>query len=142
MTTKSTLARAGGLVGALLIACLPSLVIAATIEPLSATSGTIATEQLSEPRALTSPEVVTVVDWLERHRSGWGINFATGPAPTILISLDTAERKEALILALWAGPKYPGWQQSVIVESPAGTPLGIQNFSAEELAPILAITHR
>lgn len=128
-----------GLAVASLVVTSPILALGRTITIPATTSGRIISDQLDTPKALTPSDIATITNWLERHRFGWQMNVVTPPAPTTSISLDTVGEKAALALSLWQGPKYPGWQTTVTVESPAGNPIGIQKFSPEELAPLLGI---
>jgi hypothetical protein len=89
-------------------------------------------------RQLTASEVKAISDWLAQHRQRWTINVATSPAPTVLISLQTARQETALTLSLWLGPKYPSWNHAVIVEY-ARKFILIQSFNDRELAPFLRL---
>ncbi|MGI4943267.1 MAG: hypothetical protein ACRYHQ_22350 [Janthinobacterium lividum] len=131
-----------GLVTAALAELLPTSGGAETIKQFDGRSGSVVSDGQSEPRPLTGAELAIVNNWLVRHRIGWRSNFASPPPPTASISLDTERQRSALVLEFWTGPNYPGWQQAVAIEVPAGSPTGLQSFNPEELAPLLDIVRR
>ena len=131
-----------GLVTAVLAKLLPTSGGAETIKQLEGRLGSVVSDGQSGPRPLTGAEVAVVNNWLARHRIGWRPNLASPPPPTASISLDTERQRSALVLEFWTGPNYPGWQQAVAIEVPAGSPTGLQSFNPEELAPLLDVVRR
>lgn len=131
-----------GLMTIALTGLLPASGGAETIKQFDGQAGSVVLNGQSGPRPLAKTEVAVVNNWLARHRTGWRPNLASPPTVTASIALDTERHPSALVLELWIDPEYPGWQQAVAIEMPAGTPMGLQSFSPEELAPLLDIVRR
>jgi hypothetical protein len=105
-------------------------------------AGQVSTDHAGSTRPLTASEVATVSDWLAQHRYGWKPNFVTSPAGTLYISLDTASQRSAVRLTFWPGPKYPGWNGTVLLELSPHTPqqtILVQSFADYDLAPDLRL---
>ena len=124
---------------AMVVSLTPTLATGATVPVPDAAGGSVSVGQGSAPRALSNTEAAAVTTWLKRHSAGWQSNAATPPIPTATVTLDAAGQIPGVRLSLWPGPKYPGWTKSVLAETAAGRPIGIQNFSPAELAPLLEI---
>jgi hypothetical protein len=88
-------------------------------------------------RALSAAAIGRVADWLRAHRSGWQANLATPPLPLLRVCLDTAAQRGAVCLLLWPGAARPGWNHAVIMERPAGHPVGVRTVGDAELAALL-----
>ena len=138
MTTSSNL-QVGLLAAAMAVSLAPISAMGATVPVPDAAGGSVSVGQRSTPRPLSTSETTAVTTCLRRHSTGWQTNMATPPTPTATVALDAAGQSPGVRLSLWPGPKYLGWTKSVLAETTAGRPIGIQDFSPAELAPLLGV---
>lgn len=111
--------------------------VSASTLALPAVVGGRVTTREAGTRALSAAELTVVLEWLKRHGSGWGSNYASPPVAEVLIELDAAENRPALTLSLWPRQKAVSWRTSVIVEGAGigGSPR-IQGFTTGEFAQL------
>ena len=132
MRAKRWMIAAAMLAGAALVHTVAS---ARTIEIPQITAG-VSVARFGVPKPLSPAQLAMATGWLKHHQSGWNDNLATPPTESASISLDTVQQKAVLTLIFWPGRTYVGWNRSVIVTDANGRPLGIQTFTARQLAPL------
>jgi hypothetical protein len=138
MSTDIQAARLSALAGRIGVLLMISVLMASCgVDIPQIVAGQISTDQGTRP--LTPSEVAILSNWLAQHRSGWQPNFVTRPAGTVYISLDAASRPAAVRLTLWPGPKYPGWNGTVLLGLFPQEDIRVQSFADYDLAPILGL---
>ena len=100
-------------------------------------SGSVFDATQSSPRQLSPDNLLALAAWIDRHQSGWRLNVATHPVPLMHVTLNTPAKQAAVCLSLWPSPQRTGWSHAVIMEQPAGYPMGIQTLNGDELTALM-----
>ena len=82
--------------------------------------------QTSTGAKLSQPQVAALNDWLRSHPSGWGLNFATPPAPSLVLRINQESGRNST-LELW---DEEGWRGAIVIDD------RLAQFRPEDIAEL------